>query len=360
MISISAGAGLARQLLQQVEDLRLHGDVERGGRLVGDDQPRLAGQRHRDHRALAHAAGVLVRIGVQAARRVGDVHALEQRAAASRAPAPRHAAVLLDRLGHLQARPSAPGSASSSAPGRSSRCGCRGSPASRASASFSRSWPSNSISPAAICPGGVRDQPQHRQRGDALARARLADDAPASRRPRRRRHVVHRGDVAALGAKARGQATHGQQRLAHVSGVQLRTCGAIASEAHLLLQLLVDPDARVDRARALGAGAQLAAVVLHPRPPARCRRRRWAARCRAPSRGCRASSARTFDLAHSLVALERRSRPSASRYSGSVILRRVPDLALDEALADRRGRVGVARVHEVAGRVGAWSSSPRR
>src|SRR5262245_35371827 len=37
------GAGLARQLLQQVEDLRLHGDVERGGRLVRDDQPRRAG-----------------------------------------------------------------------------------------------------------------------------------------------------------------------------------------------------------------------------------------------------------------------------------------------------------------------------
>ena len=29
-------AGLALQLRQQVEDLRLHGDVERGGRLVGD------------------------------------------------------------------------------------------------------------------------------------------------------------------------------------------------------------------------------------------------------------------------------------------------------------------------------------
>ena len=44
---------LALQRLQQVQDLRLDRDVERGGRLVGDDQRRLAHQRHRDHHALA-------------------------------------------------------------------------------------------------------------------------------------------------------------------------------------------------------------------------------------------------------------------------------------------------------------------
>ena len=49
-------AGLLLQVAQQVEDLRLHGDVERGGRLVGDQQVGLAGQRHGDHHALAHAA----------------------------------------------------------------------------------------------------------------------------------------------------------------------------------------------------------------------------------------------------------------------------------------------------------------
>ena len=49
----------ALQVAQQIEDLRLDGDVERGGRLVGDQQRRLARQRHRDHDALAHAAGQL-------------------------------------------------------------------------------------------------------------------------------------------------------------------------------------------------------------------------------------------------------------------------------------------------------------
>ena len=47
------------QLAQQIEDLRLDGDVERGGRLVGDQQLRPAGERHGDHHPLAQAAGQL-------------------------------------------------------------------------------------------------------------------------------------------------------------------------------------------------------------------------------------------------------------------------------------------------------------
>ena len=41
---------------------RLHGDVERGGRLVGDQDVGLQRERHGDHDALALAAGELVRI----------------------------------------------------------------------------------------------------------------------------------------------------------------------------------------------------------------------------------------------------------------------------------------------------------
>ena len=59
---------------QQVEDLRLDGDVQRGGRLVGDQQLRLAGERHGDHHALAHAAGELVRVVAHAAVGIGDLH----------------------------------------------------------------------------------------------------------------------------------------------------------------------------------------------------------------------------------------------------------------------------------------------
>ena len=65
------------QVAQQVEDLGLDGDVERRGRLVGDQQRRLAGQRHGDHHALAHAAGHVVRKVVDALRGGGDPHQIE-------------------------------------------------------------------------------------------------------------------------------------------------------------------------------------------------------------------------------------------------------------------------------------------
>ena len=50
------------EIRQQLEDLRLDGDVERGGGLVGDDERRVHDERHRDHDALPHAARELVRI----------------------------------------------------------------------------------------------------------------------------------------------------------------------------------------------------------------------------------------------------------------------------------------------------------
>ncbi len=57
------------QLVDQLKNLRLNGHVERGRRLVGDEQPRVARERHRDHHALPHPARELVRVVVRAARR---------------------------------------------------------------------------------------------------------------------------------------------------------------------------------------------------------------------------------------------------------------------------------------------------
>ena len=62
------------QLAQQDEDLLLRGDVERGGRLVGDHQRRIAGERCGDQQALPLAAGELVRIALQCRLRIGQVH----------------------------------------------------------------------------------------------------------------------------------------------------------------------------------------------------------------------------------------------------------------------------------------------
>ncbi len=74
------------RLAQQIEDLRLHRDVERGGRLVGDQDVGPAGQRHRDHHALAHAAGQLVRVFVDAALGRRNAHLAQHLDGAARAP----------------------------------------------------------------------------------------------------------------------------------------------------------------------------------------------------------------------------------------------------------------------------------
>ena len=70
-----AHAVLALQVAQQVEDLRLDRDVERGRRLVGDQVVGLGGQRHRDHHALLLAAAHAERVLVDAALGLGDADA---------------------------------------------------------------------------------------------------------------------------------------------------------------------------------------------------------------------------------------------------------------------------------------------
>ncbi|MCY1383570.1 hypothetical protein D9M69_717110 [compost metagenome] len=50
------------QLAQQSDDLRLHGDVQRRGRLIGDQQFRPTGQRHGNHHSLQLTARHLVRV----------------------------------------------------------------------------------------------------------------------------------------------------------------------------------------------------------------------------------------------------------------------------------------------------------
>jgi hypothetical protein len=52
---------LGLELLEQVDDLRLDRDIERGDRLVGDDEVRVEGKGARDADALALATGELVR-----------------------------------------------------------------------------------------------------------------------------------------------------------------------------------------------------------------------------------------------------------------------------------------------------------
>ena len=64
------------QVLEQVDDLRLHGHVERGHRLVEDDELRLERERTCDTDALPLATGELVRVAVAVLG--GEPHGGEQ------------------------------------------------------------------------------------------------------------------------------------------------------------------------------------------------------------------------------------------------------------------------------------------
>ena len=61
-------------LAQQDQNLDLHRGVQRGGRLIRQQQLRVARQRQSNHRPLAHTAGHFVRVGVQPPFRTGDPH----------------------------------------------------------------------------------------------------------------------------------------------------------------------------------------------------------------------------------------------------------------------------------------------
>ena len=89
--------------------LHLDGDVERRGRLVGDQEVGLGDQHHRDHHALAHAARDLVRVEVVDPLRVADLHRLEhvERTLARLAPA--RLVVHAEGLGDLLADGHRPG-----------------------------------------------------------------------------------------------------------------------------------------------------------------------------------------------------------------------------------------------------------
>ena len=67
----------------ELQDLRLHGHIQRRSRLVGDDQSRSGQQSDRDHDPLTHAAGKLVRIGVEPTFRLGNPNVLQHADATS-------------------------------------------------------------------------------------------------------------------------------------------------------------------------------------------------------------------------------------------------------------------------------------
>ena len=66
------------EVLHELEDLGLNGDIQSGGGLIGDEELRVAGQGNGDHHPLAHTAGELVGILLHALLRVRDAAQLQE------------------------------------------------------------------------------------------------------------------------------------------------------------------------------------------------------------------------------------------------------------------------------------------
>ena len=169
-------AEFALQLAQQQQDLDLHGGVERRGRLVGEQEFRLAGQRQRDHRALPHPAGHLVRIGVEPAPGRGDPHQFQHLERARHRVA--HGSCLggASRSRRSGRRWCRPGRTRASAPGRSSRRSRRETPTAPHHQARARRGRRPGSRRRDLRPLRRQD-PQQRAQRDALARAGLAEEA---------------------------------------------------------------------------------------------------------------------------------------------------------------------------------------
>ena len=96
--------GLASQDAHEIEYLGLDRGVEPGRGFVEHEQLGIAGQRHRDHDALQHAARQLMGIAVEYAIRVGDPY-LTERLAGLRHRIGLVQAEQAERLGHLTTDP---------------------------------------------------------------------------------------------------------------------------------------------------------------------------------------------------------------------------------------------------------------
>ena len=219
------GAELGSQARDQLEDLRLDGDVERRRRLVGDQQLRVVDQRHRDHHALAHAAGQLVRIA--RASRSGVAGCRPPSASRRRGARPRRrrdvACAARSASIDLPADRCRPGSATSSGPGRSSR-----SRAPRIAAQLVR--PSSGgrgrrAGPRRRPCAAPGEQAHHVRSVTRLPAARLADDAehPAAPRPRTtrgrpRRPGRHRSGTSSTGPSPRAAASSSPAYVSRIRG----------------------------------------------------------------------------------------------------------------------------------------------
>ena len=184
---------LAPQVVEQPQHLRLHHHVERGGRLVGDQQPRLAGEREPDQHALALAARQLVRVVARAPRRQPDE--LQQLADARRSRRGRAASCAARSPRRSGAPTRWTGLSECSAPWKTIAMSVQRTARSRPGFIVSTSSPSSSTSPVTLVP--LREQPEERARQRGLPAAGLAGQPERVARRELEAHAAHGGHRAA-------------------------------------------------------------------------------------------------------------------------------------------------------------------
>jgi hypothetical protein len=214
-------ARIARQLLHLVQDLSLHGDVEGGRWLVGNDQFRAVQQRDGDRHALAHPARELVRVLVQPLGRGRDADAgqgvdrTRARGLARGALVREHCFDHLgfDRQDRVQRHHRVlEDHGDPAAAQRAHALGCR---AHQFLAVEGDAAPGNAAR--------WIDQPDDRESRDGLARSGFADQSEHFAACQVDRHVGHGGQHAVARREFGAQVAHGQQRGAHRASLGFRT-----------------------------------------------------------------------------------------------------------------------------------------
>jgi hypothetical protein len=207
-------ASVALEVAQQREDLRLDGDVQRRGGLVGDEQLGLARQRHGDHDALTHAPAERVWVVAHALLGRRDAHLPQELDGARLGVLLRHLPVQAQRLADLRAH----------AVDRVERAHGLLEDHGDVVAAQAAHLPLRELHEVAPLEqdltrfelaGGLRHQAHDRQRRDALAAAALAHHAHGGAPRDDQRHVVHGAQRAFVGVEGGRQTADLEQGTGH-------------------------------------------------------------------------------------------------------------------------------------------------